>query len=45
LIDSFHAMRNFAKMSLRKDLLKQVSEIIQAENHILFEFKLEEFKK
>ena len=45
LIDSFHVIRNFAKMSERKDIQKDVSEIIREENQFIYEIKLDELNK
>lgn len=40
LIDSFHVIRNFGKMSERKDLLKNVSDLIREENYSVWEMKV-----
>lgn len=45
LIDSFHVIRNFGKMSERRDLLKDVSDIIKEENPFVWEFKMDELQK
>lgn len=45
LIDSFHVIRNFGRMSERKDLLKNVSDIIREESYLAWELKMDELKK
>lgn len=45
LIDSFHVLRNFSKMAERKDLQKEVSDIIREHCPVQFEHRMEALKK
>ena len=44
LLDAFHVIRNFAKMSNRKDLMAEVRDIIVEANHQNFEMRMNNLK-